>query len=110
MFLDEILLVSLQESLGEAAYSEELDAILDNLKTLATETLPEGWREHQVLNLSKTELFGEEFAIDIQVLNNIKFALPTVGIARAFDPGVLKLSSGFYAIRWRTSKIPAASS
>lgn len=79
-------LITLEELLSEAAEREEEDEVLDKLKALAIETLPVGWREDKVLNLSKEALFGDEDKIDPQVLNKIRFALPTCGIVRAFKP------------------------
>ncbi|XP_011309354.1 uncharacterized protein [Fopius arisanus] len=87
--------VTLEELMSVAANNEEDDAILDNLKTLAAETLPEGWQNLKSLNLSAAEALGldpEAESVDPQVLNKLRYALPTVGIAKAFNPEASSLS------------------
>lgn len=62
----------------------EENAILSRIKNLAANHLPKGWRSWKIIVHSKEELLGTE--MDPRVLNKIRFALPTVGLARAFVP------------------------
>ncbi|KAL4714273.1 hypothetical protein ACJJTC_009625 [Scirpophaga incertulas] len=77
-------LIVLEELLEEAAATEEEDVILDKLKELARNSLPEGWRLWKTENPTKEGLFGE--SIDPQLLNKIRIALPTLGVVQAFYP------------------------
>nr|CAI5867516.1 unnamed protein product [Callosobruchus analis] len=63
--------------LEESAVTEEDDIILDRLKQLATEVLPEDWKMWRT-----GEIFGD--AGDPQILHKIRFALPTFRMVRAF--------------------------
>lgn len=76
---------SMFSSLG-ALYDEHSDnVILNRLKSLAAEVLPDGWRLWQLLSS------GDVPPLDPAVLNKIRFALPTEGIALAFDPAAKSL-------------------
>ncbi|XP_044580459.1 uncharacterized protein LOC123267486 [Cotesia glomerata] len=86
--------VTMEELVEEAAVTEEQDKVLDRLKLAAEEWLPTGWRNWKVVNLSKEEIFGDE--LDPQVLNKLRFALPTVAIARAFNPSTQDLPEKQY--------------
>lgn len=74
--------------LYEEAGAED-DDVLDRLKALVSEYYPAGWRKWKVVNFSKTALFGK--SIDPQTLNKIRFALPTLGVAKAFDPELVHI-------------------
>lgn len=86
--------VTMEELIEESAETEEQDKILDRLKLAAEEWLPEGWRNWKVVNLSKEEVFGD--SLDPQVLNKLRFALPTTAIARAFNPSIEDLPEKQY--------------
>ncbi|CAH0560607.1 unnamed protein product [Brassicogethes aeneus] len=66
----------------------------DKLKELAQEHLPEGWTEWKVSQLSKEQLLGS--SVDPLILNKIRFALPTVGVVKAFIPEADHLSEKTY--------------
>uniref|UniRef100_A0A8D8QWQ1 Uncharacterized protein n=1 Tax=Cacopsylla melanoneura TaxID=428564 RepID=A0A8D8QWQ1_9HEMI len=72
-------------SLGALFDEPSDDVILNRLKTLAAEILPEGWRVWQLVHSYA------EPSVDPAVLNKLRFALPTEGIARAFDPAAVSL-------------------
>lgn len=87
--------ITLHELVGVQAHNTEEDKILDKLKELAKEALPEGWEGRRSLHLPAQTVLGiaeDETAVEPQVLNKLRFALPTVGIARAFNSGVGGLS------------------
>lgn len=86
--------VTLGELLEEQGESEEDDRILDRIKLLAQETLPDGWTDWQAGRATKEEVFGEK--VEPLVMNKLMFALPTVGLARAFDPEADHLSEKGY--------------
>lgn len=68
--------------------------ILERIKKLAAIYLPDGWRQWKVVPLTKEELLGED--LDPQILNKIRFCLPTVELARAFCPNGTSLSEKQY--------------
>ncbi|CAH1107670.1 unnamed protein product [Psylliodes chrysocephalus] len=68
--------------------------ILDKINKLAYIYLPDGWLDWKVTELFTEDLLGDE--MDAQLLNNIRFALPTVGLARAFRPKATSLSERIY--------------
>nr|CAI5822432.1 unnamed protein product [Callosobruchus analis] len=81
-------------SLGEL-YEKEVEGIDDDevlirLKRLAAEFLPEGWKDWRV------DIFLNEPEVDPQLINKIRFALPTVGIALAFDCKAISLGEKSY--------------
>lgn len=78
--------ITLADLLEESADTEKQDRILDRIKLLPQESLPDGWTNWKTVDLTRENLFGDEQAVDPQVLNKIRFALPTVGIAKAFNP------------------------
>ncbi|KAJ2943181.1 hypothetical protein O0L34_g18893 [Tuta absoluta] len=88
------VLVTLGELLEERGETEEDEQILSRLKILAQESLPDGWIEWEVTRASKDEVFGEK--LETTVLNKLTFALPTMGLARAFDPDTERLSEKTY--------------
>ncbi|XP_063985927.1 uncharacterized protein LOC135167021 [Diachasmimorpha longicaudata] len=88
----EALMISLKELVGVAADTEEEDGVLDQLKLSAVSSLPVGCQERQIRKLSFAELFGEDGVVDTLLLWKIEFALPTVKVARAFDPEASGLS------------------
>nr|CAI5826075.1 unnamed protein product [Callosobruchus analis] len=55
------------------------DEVLGRLKKTAVSLLPEGWREWRVR-------VGFDSMIDPAILNKLRFCLPAIDIARAFDP------------------------
>lgn len=77
-------LVTLGDLLEERGATEADDIILSRLKVLAQENLPDGWIKWEASRASREEIFGDK--IDAAVLNKLTFALPTLGLARAFDP------------------------
>lgn len=89
---------TLGELLDESGETEQDEAILERVKHLAQESLPTGWTQWEVVNASKEQIFGEK--PEPNVLNKIMFALPTVGLVRAFDPEADHLSEkGYREIR-----------
>lgn len=88
--------ITMEELLEDAAQTEEEDRILDRLKLLAQESLPVGWKNWKTLNPSMEDLFGAELEVDPQILNKLRFALPTVGIAKAFNPSAVDLPEKQY--------------
>ncbi|CAH1099484.1 unnamed protein product [Psylliodes chrysocephalus] len=65
-------------TLGDLFGQDEEDdenGVLKRLKQLAEESLSDGWKDWQVA------ISNREDDIDPQVLNKVRFALPTVGIA-----------------------------
>ncbi|KAI5641153.1 reverse transcriptase (RNA-dependent DNA polymerase) domain-containing protein [Phthorimaea operculella] len=80
--------------LEEQGETEEEDLILSRLKILAQESLPDGWIKWEVSRATKEEVFGDQ--IETTVLNKLSFALPTVGLAKAFDPDAGRLSEKAY--------------
>lgn len=68
--------------------------ILSQIKALAENCLPEGWREWKAHVLSRKDLLGAE--LDSHALSKIRFALPTVKLAQAFYPGSSMLSEKKY--------------
>ncbi|KAI5632777.1 hypothetical protein NE865_14495 [Phthorimaea operculella] len=86
--------ITLADLLDEQGDSEQDDEVLGRLKLLAQESLPDGWTRWEVCQLTKEEVFGDE--IEPNTLNKLTFALPTVGIVRAFDPEANHLSEKGY--------------
>lgn len=76
--------ITMSDLLEESAETEEDDVLLDKIKAIAQQSLPDGWTNWKTLNPSKEELFGE--AMDPQILNKIRFALPTLEYVRTFYP------------------------
>ncbi|CAG5049154.1 unnamed protein product [Parnassius apollo] len=74
--------------------SSEDEEILERAKRLAELYLPDGWRQWKVVTHSRAELLGEVF--DSQILNKIRFSLPTVELARAFCPDCTSLPEKVY--------------
>lgn len=86
------------QSMGELLQLEVDDPddnlILQRVKELACAHLPEGWKEWKFAGLSKRDLL--QGVMDPQILNKIRFALPTVSLARAFNPSASTLSEKRY--------------
>lgn len=78
--------MTMEELLEVAADTEEKDKVLDRIKLLAQESLLVGWLNWKTLDLSRETLFGNEPDVDPQILNKLRFALPTAGLAQAFNP------------------------
>lgn len=70
------------------------NAILSRLLQLVSTHLPEGWKNWKIHRLTREELLGNE--MDPQILNKIRFAIPTVGLARAFSPNCTSLPEKTY--------------
>lgn len=82
--------VTIGELLQVPANSEADSEILERIKLLVQEHLPEGWQEWKVLQLPREALTGGK--LDPQVLNKLRFALPTVELIKAFDPVAEEIS------------------
>ncbi|KAL4719227.1 hypothetical protein ACJJTC_006921 [Scirpophaga incertulas] len=78
--------ISMGELLEECGETEEDDVILDKIKDVARRSLPDGWLNWKTLNPSENDLFGD--IIDPQILNKIRFALPTMDCVKIFLPEV----------------------
>ncbi|CAH0397216.1 unnamed protein product [Chilo suppressalis] len=90
--------VTLGELLEDIGESYRDTVILERIKLLAQEQLPEGWTTWKVAQHSKEDIFGD--SVDPQVLNKLRFALPTDLLAKAFDPDMSHLSEkGFRDIK-----------
>lgn len=74
-------------SMEELFQQNDDDEVLDRLKSLADKYLPIGWKEWQLIKNDETD----SFSVDQSILNKLRFALPTVGIAKAFDPEATSL-------------------
>lgn len=85
---------TLGELLDESGETQQDEVILERVKLLAQEFLPKGWTQWEVINASKEEVFGDK--PEPSVLNKLMFALPTVGLVRAFDPEADHLSEKGY--------------
>lgn len=93
-------MVTLGELLQVPANSEADNEILERIKLLVQEYLPEGWQEWKVLQLPREALTGTK--LDPQVLNKLRFALSTVELIKAFDPeaeGISERSFRDYKIK-----------
>ncbi|VEN45418.1 unnamed protein product [Callosobruchus maculatus] len=77
-------LKNLSELVSLTADNPRDDVILKRIKDEAIKHLPDGWESWKVCPLSKEDILGED--PDHQVLNRIRFAIPTVGMAQAFHP------------------------
>ncbi len=86
--------ICLEDLLDEEVTPREDEIILNRLILLAEKHLPVGWRNWKTINLTWEELFGDD--LDPQVLNKIRFALPTRGIAEAFFPSATHLTERQY--------------
>nr|CAI5830202.1 unnamed protein product [Callosobruchus analis] len=85
---------TLSELFGRPTDSSKDNMILERLKALAVQHLPQGWKEWTLAATDRDDVL--EDPIDSQILNKIRFALPTVGIARAFNPMISSLSEKTY--------------
>ncbi|KAI5636446.1 hypothetical protein NE865_10866 [Phthorimaea operculella] len=83
-------LISLRELLDECDEDPEHNAVLERIKELAQDIMPEGWTDWQVVNSTKEDIFGN--TIDPQVLNKLRFCLPMLSVAKAFNPDATHLS------------------
>ncbi|CAH2010636.1 unnamed protein product [Acanthoscelides obtectus] len=68
--------------------------ILNRIKLLASQHLPDGWKNWKVAITERTSLF--EDPMDPELINKLRFALPTVGLAQAFIPDCKNLSEKTY--------------
>ncbi|CAG9792962.1 unnamed protein product [Diatraea saccharalis] len=89
-------ITTLGELLGEQTESDKDEEVLERVKILAQEHLPEGWTNWEVSTVTKEEVFGEK--IEPSVMNKLVFALPTVGLTRAFLPDANHLSEKGYRV------------
>lgn len=83
-------LISLRDLLGETGEPGNDNDILERIKLLAQELLPKGWTAWKVTRLTKEEIFGD--SVDPQVLNKLRFALPTDQLAKVFVLETTRLS------------------
>ncbi|CAH0718930.1 unnamed protein product, partial [Brenthis ino] len=65
------------------------NAILKRVILVIKNHLPTGWRDWKIRIFGRDELIGTE--VDPQILNKIRFAIPTVDLARAFSPNCTSL-------------------
>lgn len=77
-------------SSDEAAAFKAIIAALDS-------NYPHGWREWPVHNYSFEELFGSE-QVPTSIETKLRFAVPTVELARAFNPSASALSERSYRL------------
>ncbi|KAL0818152.1 hypothetical protein ABMA28_008672 [Loxostege sticticalis] len=76
--------VTLLDLLAERPESDEENELLERVKLLAQENLPEGWIHWKAMRSLEEDIFGP--SVEERTLNKLTFALPTVGLVRAFDP------------------------
>lgn len=67
----------------------EDNEILDRIIKLAFDFLPEGWQQWSISSEYASDI---DLKLDAQTLNKLKFALPTVGLVRAFYPDARSIS------------------
>ncbi|XP_049697627.2 uncharacterized protein LOC126054835 [Helicoverpa armigera] len=85
---------SLEDLLEWETDDPDDNLILERIKKLASTYLPDGWRQWKIIPHTKEDLLGSH--LDPLVLNKIRFALPTVELARAFCPECTSLSEKTY--------------
>ncbi|XP_074113716.1 uncharacterized protein LOC141536849 isoform X1 [Cotesia typhae] len=88
--------MTMEKLLQIGAGTVEEDRVLDRIKLLAQESLTTGWQNWKTLDLSKESLFGREQEVDPHFLYKLRFALPTVGLAQAFNPEAVDLPEKQY--------------
>nr|CAH7716821.1 unnamed protein product [Callosobruchus chinensis] len=81
---------NLSELVSLTADNPRDETILKRIKDEVIKHLPDGWENWTVCPLSKEDILGED--PDHQVLNRIRFAIPTVGMAHAFHPNSTYIS------------------
>ncbi|KAJ8730145.1 hypothetical protein PYW07_017183 [Mythimna separata] len=79
-------------TLGELA---DLDVpgdreVLDRLIEVVDQVYPRTWRDWNVIDYSKEDLFGSR--MDPQILNKLRFAIPTISMVKCFDPNTTSVS------------------
>lgn len=82
-------MLTLESLLSWEADDPEDNIILKRIIKLISGHLPMDWKGWKIRILSKEDLLGSE--LDPQILNKIRFAIPTVGLARAFSPDCTSL-------------------
>lgn len=87
-------LSSLEALIEREADDPDDSLILERIKKLASTYLPDGWLQWKVIPHTREDLLGSH--LDPLVLNKIRFALPTVELARAFCPECTSLSEKTY--------------
>nr|CAH7763399.1 unnamed protein product [Callosobruchus chinensis] len=86
--------VSLRSLLEQEGDDIHDNIIFSRIKELAASNLPEGWLSWKVHVLTREDILGTQ--ADPQILNKLRFALSTVGLARAFAPNCSSLSERTY--------------
>lgn len=81
-------------TLGQLYERDDGSQILDKIKGEMACLLPDGWQNYKVVDLSKEELVGRD--PDGQLLNKLRYAIPTMVIAKAFDQEGTHLSERPY--------------
>ncbi|KAG6457275.1 hypothetical protein O3G_MSEX010213 [Manduca sexta] len=74
-------------TLGELFHrdcEEDDEELLSKIKVIIENSLPEGWREWEVVDWSKEDLLGSK--MDYKVFNKIRFAIPSIELVQAFYP------------------------
>lgn len=86
-----------QKTLEELAQQIPTDPrdvdIFARIVKLSNDFLPEGWKKWKAYRFSKQEILGEG---DPRLLNKIRYALPTIGLIKAFDPEATHVSEKGY--------------
>nr|CAI5821352.1 unnamed protein product [Callosobruchus analis] len=81
-------------TLGELAdiqlEDEEDNETLQRIVVAVERNYPEGWRQWKVLDVPKEDLVGKK--PDSNILNKLRYALPTVDLIKAFDEDAHNLS------------------
>ncbi|KAJ2944974.1 hypothetical protein O0L34_g1871 [Tuta absoluta] len=81
-------------TLGELFEEQSTSVILNRLKKLAEKSLPEGWKDWTASQATKEKDFINK--LDMTAVDRLTFALPTVGLVKAFDPEADHLSEVGY--------------
>ncbi|CAG5053512.1 unnamed protein product [Parnassius apollo] len=80
--------------LGWEANDPEDNIVLKRIIKLIDGHLPLGWKEWKIRVFDKDDLLENEF--DPRILNKIRFAIPTVGLVRAFSRECTSLKAKTY--------------
>lgn len=84
----------MKDLLSQETDQGEDNQILSIIKRLANSHLPEGWHKCRIVATTKNDILGGDSGP--LILDKIRFALPTAGLARAFSPECTSLPERVY--------------
>lgn len=70
----------------------EGNTTLEKIKRLAIQYLPNSWEEWQVTKSYATD----DIKLEVKTINKLRYAIPTLRLARSFDPNSKGLSEKSY--------------